>query len=259
MHRPDPVLYTAIDLILFRDNIRIVHKMLSPAREGWVVFDVLNEINRLKDELNSHPHRNITFTIKTYKNKNDLVKDQNGQDCHNSSLSFERDSQSFVHPPLLIIYSNDDNLLKLNISAIIQNIRPSNESSKISRTKRNTNCGRHTLDLTIAQFNDLWRLGNSDLTVLAPHIFRIGVCGGQCRFSNYPNGSPQHSAILYFLGSRHPPPYNMTWKDCCAPVAYNNVEVLLQSQDKGAIYITPLWDLSVSRCGCLRTVTNSKR
>ena len=241
---------------LFRDGIKISHRMVSPAREGWVVFDVLDDLNRVKDELNKQPHRNrnITFTIKTYKNQFDLALDHNGEDCYNSSLKFQRKPQSSVYPPLLMIYSKDDNFLKLNVSAILKNIsRPSNVSSKISRTKRSTSCGRHTLDITVAQFNEVWQLGNSQITALAPYVFHLGVCGGQCNINYYPNGSPQHSVILYYLASRHPAPNNMSWTECCAPVEYDNLEFLFRNGDN--YIITPLWEVSVSRCACLRTVS----
>lgn len=259
MKHPSPDLLNPIHVQLFRNGIGIVHKTVSPAREGWVVFDVLDEINRLKSQFVQHPHRKIRFTIKTYESTKDLATDKNGKDCKESPVEFEQNSES--HPPLLMIYSYDPNAIKINASALFENL--SNTSNiTIASTGNNTrgrrnspSCGLHSLQITLNKFNEIWRSGSNDMTALYPPTFNLGVCGGVCN-NRFPIASSQHSIILYYLASQnHAVPSNFAeWTQCCAPVKYRSYDALFSLPDE-EYQIIPLRELSVERCTCLNVVT----
>ena len=258
MKHPSPDLLHPIHLQLFRNDIGIVHKTVSPAREGWVVFDVLDEINRLKPQLREHPHRKIRFTIKAYDSTKDLVADMNGKDCNESPVEFEQNSES--HPPLLMIYSYDPDAVKLNISALFENISSNSTSlASADRERRNSpspspSCDRHNLEITLSQFNNIWRSGSNARTALYPPTFDLGVCGGVCN-NRFPVASPQHAVILYYLASQgHAVPSGFSeWKQCCAPVKYRSFDALF-SLPNDEYQIIPLQELSVERCACMNFV-----
>lgn len=255
MKHPSPDLLHPIHLQLFRNDIGIVHKTVSPAREGWVVFDVLDEINRLKPQLVDHPHRKIRFTIKAYDSTKDLATDMNGKDCNESPVEFEQNSES--HPPLLMIYSYDPNAVKLNISALFENISSISNTSLPSadRKRRNSpSCARHDLEISLSQFNEIWRSGSPARTALYPPSFNLGVCGGVCN-NRFPIAAPQHTVILYYLASReHPVPSSFSeWEQCCAPVKYRSFDALFSLPDD-EYQIIPLQELSVERCACMNIV-----
>lgn len=260
MKHPSPDLVKPIHLQLFRNGIGIVHKTISPAREGWIVFDVLDEINRLKPQLAEHPHIKINFTIKAYESTKDLAFDKNGKDCFESPVQFEQNSES--HPPLLMIYSFDPNATTLDISALLENLNNTGNESvqNNTRVRRSTpdstpSCGVHTLEITLSQFNTIWQSGSNAKTALFPSIFELGVCGGTCN-NRFPFYSSQHSIVLYYLASQgHPVPSQfLHWTQCCVPVKYRSFDALFSLTDD-EYQIIPLRELSVDKCSCLNIVS----
>ena len=249
------------------------YKKLSPAREGWVVFDVLDELNQWRDA--EHQHKQIHFHIVTYTSEDDFIKGENGKDCHDTSIKFDQPTDSDAdNQPLLMIYSHDLNLVNLNYAAIIEasNITERSISSRHRRSTGNSSeplhhsCGKHNLVISLDTFNEIWHLARPHQDAIYPRSFDISICAGGC-VSSIPLSTAQHSFIAYYLHTRGKNEViqyrNAQWGECCAPVKYKSIETLfsINGGNNGEVRIVRIQDLSVEQCSCMTILqqTNSQR
>lgn len=262
MKQPTGDQVNAVYLRLYHGRRKGGYKKVSPIREGWVVFDVINEINQWRAA--NHPHKKIHFYIVTYTSEEDLIKGQNGKNCHDSPIKFHQptgnnDSDTEVdNKPLLMIYSHDLNTFMFDVDAIKNATEEKKREHRSTSTENSTEvlnqgCTKHNLQISLETFNKIWRLGHSSQLALYPPNIDINVCGGQCQH-NVPLSSAQHSIVLFYLAIRHSPPYdNVEWSQCCAPVKYKNLEVLF-TLPNDEMRIVLLKNLSVERCSCLNII-----
>ena len=276
MKQPPGDQVTHVYLQLYHGSQLGSYKMVTPNREGWVVFDVLNDVQQWRAA--NHPHKKIHFYIVVYANEEDHRMGRNGKDCHNSPIKFhqpmspEEDGSDATDDlqPLLMIYSHDLNAVKFNLTALIDaaesersstNKRRRSTSSEYSSTNSDAtptpnsvvmpSCGRRELQIDLDTFNRIWHLSQPRQTALFPTHFNLNICGGNC-YRDAPLLSAQHPFILYYLYTReHAVPHNNTvWGQCCAPVKYKSIETLF-SLPKGEVRIVTLKDMSVAQCSCL--------
>lgn len=263
MKQPSGDMVDKVYLRLFRGENSVANKEISPIREGWVVFDVLDEVNHWKNQLAKHPHKKIHFHVVSYKTKNDFAYMVNGKDCHDSPIRFERRFQSSEiedHQPLLMIYSYDPNTIKFNISALVENI--THNSNTVNRYRRESGsgedassappppCRKLDLSITLDEFNRIWALGDPTKSALAPRLFHLGLCGGQCQ-QDLPTSTKQHPIIIYYLSQQlHPAPSGFHWGQCCAPNAYKSIRTIFTSPNEEEYIFTELEDIAVESCGC---------
>jgi hypothetical protein len=275
MKQPSGDLINTLYLQLYHGRQRGSYKKLSPIREGWVVFDVLNEVNQWRDA--NHPHKKIHFYIIVYSNEDDLIKGKNGRDCSNSLIQFDQPIEGDDNQPLLMIYSHDLNVARINITALAEATN-NTQNSTTGRHRRQTvnnganlpplrqSCGKHSLVISLDTLNEIWRLtGRANEHAIFPRSFNINVCAGECSRS-IPLSTAQHSIIAYFLHTRNRDDEilyrNATWGQCCAPVKYRSIETLF-SLPRNEVRIVTIKDMSVEQCSCLtileRTPVDSQR
>lgn len=275
MKQPNGDQVNAVYLRLYHGSRKGGYKKVSPIREGWVVFDVLNEINQWRAA--NHPHKKIHFYIVTYTSEEDLIKGQNGKDCHASPIKFHQpqytnetnSDEEADYMPLLMIYIHDLNTEKFNVSAIVDS--DMFNVSDVSAEKRSANpvnvsdplhgCTKHNLSIDLELFNNIWRLGHREQVALFPRTIDINVCGGECT-NQHPIGAPQHSIVLYYLYTRgrrppHSNNHNVEWSQCCVPVKYKSLEVLFSLPNE-VMEIILLKNLSVESCSCLNIIQKSR-
>ena len=245
------------------------YKKLSPVREGWVVFDVLDELNQWRDANRQHKH--IHFHIVTYTSEDDFIKGENGKDCHDSLIKFDQPTDADVdNLPLLMIYSHDLNML--NLSALVE-ASDTKESLTPGRRRRSTGnsseplnhrCGKHNLEISLDTFNEIWHIGRPNQDAIYPRRFDISICAGGCSTS-VPLSNAQHSFIAYYLhaqGRSEVIQYrNAQWGECCAPVKYKSIETLFTIEENNEVRIVRIQDMSVEQCSCMTILqqTNSQR
>ena len=247
----------SVYLRLYHGSRKGSYKIVSPIREGWIVFDVIDEVNQWRST--NRPHKKIHFYIVAYTNLDNLDKGENGKNCQESAIKFNQPSDTdddTDNQPLLMIYSHDLDVIKFNVSALINNStseRHRRQNNELSQPQVHS-CGKHNLQINLTTFNNIWHLGERSQTALFPRTFDINVCGGQCN-RDIPNSSAQHSIILYYLYTRgHTTSYeNTPWGECCAPVKYRSIETLF-SLPAGEIRIVLLRDMSVEQCSCLNNL-----
>lgn len=271
MKQPNGDQVNPVYLRLYHGKRKGGYKKVYPIREGWVVFDVLNEINHWR--MANHPHKEIRFYIITYTSEEDLLKGQNGKNCHDSPIKFHQptSTNSTAHfddtMPLLMLYIHDLNPLKINVSSIIEATKNitnrrsvSGGSSGATTQAQLQDCSLHNISINQSIFNKIWHLGKPEQTAMYPNTFDINVCGGQCH-DNPPIDLPQHSGFLYYLYTRRyaPADYsNVQWTECCAPTKYNATDVLFLFPND-IVDIVPLLDLKVVECKCLRVIQPSSQ
>lgn len=271
MKQPNGDQVNPVYLRLYHGKRKGGYKKVYPIREGWVVFDVLNEINHWR--MANHPHKEIHFYIITYTSKEDLMKGQNGRNCHDSPIKFHQPTgtNSTAHfddtMPLLMLYIHDLNPLKINVSDIIgdtenvTNRRSVREENSGATTQAQLqHCSLHNISINQSTFNKILHLANPEQTAIFPQTFNINVCGGQCH-DGPPINLPQHSSFLYYLYTRrYAPAYynNVEWTQCCAPTEYKSLEVLF-ALPHDIIEIITLKELTVVKCKCLRIIQPSSQ
>ena len=255
MRQPTGDQVNSVYLQLYYGNRKGSDKKVSPIREGWIVFDVINEVNQWR--MDDHSNGKIHFQIITYTSEVDLARGKNGKNCHKSAIKFNQpsdtdDDDDIDNKPLLMIYSHDLDVIKFNVSALIDahvGERHRRQYSELSPLAHS--CGKHNLQINLTTFNNIWQLGEKFQTALQPDYFDINVCGGQCN-RDIPNASAQHSLILYYLYTRgHTTSYeNTNWGQCCVPIKYRSIPTLFDLHE-GVIRIVLLRDISVDKCSCL--------
>ena len=264
MKQPSGDRVNTIFLQLYHGTRPISKKLVSPSREGWVVFDLLHEVDHWKARLTEHPHKQIHLSVLEFTKEEDLMKTELGKNCHDSSIQFNRpfdsnDDDSFDESiardkqPLLMVYSFDPNTINFNLSALIEAANASSGTQEPTRraARQTRGCQQHSLTIDRNTFNEIWHLGDASQTAIFPSNFPINVCGGHCE-NNVPVSTAQHSIVLYYLSTRrHPLPVNeLYWGQCCAPVKYRNIETLF-SLPGGEFQIVQLREMSVEQCTCL--------
>ena len=261
MQQPDGSETEPVFLQLYHGGHVGTYKMILPSREGWIVFDVLSHVQRWRKS--NHPNKNIHFHIIAYLSFDDLSKEENGKSCKDSSIKFDQAvSNKTEDKTLLMIYSRDLDVVKFNVSALIEAAEEDYSNARHRRQMASsepppqqdplTRCGKHTLQINLTMFNRIWHLAQISQDALYPRTFNINICGGECDRTLPSFMTAQHSIILYYLHTRnHDTPFsNAVWGQCCAPVTYRSIETLF-SLPKGEIRIVTLRDISVEECSCL--------
>lgn len=269
MHDPDGSVFQPVVLQLYHGNNTSTRKELTPSREGWVVLDILNDIERWRT---FHRHeRHIHFHVITYPTVTDALKEENGENC-TGPLKFYGARETVANTdkrPVLMIYSKDIYGNTIDREALIaaatnneREVRSVNHNSDSITTARTSDsfgsCEKHTLRLNLTAFNNIWRIVQPHQTALFPTHFNLDICGGTCG-RNYPsNFAVTHSFLAYYLHSRsyRTQQDNAQWTQCCAPVRYKGVEALF-SLPGDEFRIVALNDISVDKCSCLSVLTSS--
>ena len=227
-----------------------------------MVFDVLDELNQWRDT--NHPHEQIHFNIVTYTSEDDLMKGENGKDCHNPLITFDQPTEDEDKQPLLLIYSHN---LNNDISALFEasNAMPNmtadrhrrmTVNSSVAQPAVNQSCGKHNLTISANTFTEIFRLASANVEVLLPKSFDINVCAGECSQSDS-QSSAVYSLITNYLHTRIQNNLlysNAHWGQCCAPAKYKTVEALIRVSNSELI-IVGIEGISVELCSCYSTLT----
>jgi hypothetical protein len=273
MKQPSGDLINTLYLQLYHGRQRGSYKKLSPIREGWVVFDVLNEVNQWRDA--NHPHKKLHFYVIAYSSKDDLIKGRNGRDCTNPLIQFDQPIEGDDNQPLLMIYSHVLNLANINVSALLE---PPNTTRNLTADRYrhhrrtvhslvvqpalelrvNQSCGTQNLSIGLETLNEFWHLAHPNQNVVFPTNFNINTCAGECSQSIHPS-AVQHSALIYYLHTRNRNDIlglyqNAQWKHCCVPAKYRSIEVLVRLP-RNEVRIVRVRDISVEQCACYSILT----
>jgi hypothetical protein len=266
MKTPAGSVIQPVFLQLYHGGHKGLYKKVNPSREGWIVFDVLSHLQRWR--ASNHPNKHIHFYVTTYNSIDDLSKEENGKDCNDgSSIQFEvtnKTNGDIDQQPMLMIYTHDLDVVKFNLSAIFAAAEAKGSTGVWRRQSGDSHsevrptlppsrgCGKHTLQIDLNTFNQIWRLAQPSQSAIYPMTFDINVCGGNCDRDLPSLYTAQHSIILYYLHTRsHTPPYsNAMWGQCCAPVKYRSIETLISLPNQEFKIVT-LRDISVEKCSCM--------
>ena len=209
MKTPDGSVIDPVYLRLYHGGHKGSYKKVNPSREGWIVFDVLDHLQRWR--ASNYPHKHIHFYITTYTSFDDLTKGENGKNCHDgSSIQFEvtnNTSGDIDQQPQLMIYSYDLEVLNFNTTAI-KEAAEANESTGVQRCsviysetepptlpELSTGCIKHEYEISLDTLNEIWHLAQPSQLAVYPPRLNINVCGGGCNRNLPSRHAAQHSII----------------------------------------------------------------
>lgn len=198
-------------------------------------------------------------------------KDGNGPlPC--SEIEFVHSRSNEDTEPLLVVYSYDRELEKIDYKTILNNLNKSevarrrrsanlaNSQNVLKRKARDNNiastvspatsCNVYSLNITNEEIPKM--RGES---VILPYFYDAKICGGHCGDSLPVAQELQHNMLVHMLQrnqefrDRHN--YHIT--RCCAPIKYDSLDVIVSSeQNPGFIRIIP--NMKIVQCECLEIV-----
>ena len=155
--------------------------------------------------------------------------------------------------PMLIVYSNNPSLGKVNYQSIAH--KAGNSVDRVSpapRKKRSTTPACNIHPLYVKGSDILADIVGVDQLVIAPTLYNAGLCGGGCS-DTYPYHGSTHARFIHTLLGitsfrnryRH---YSFTQH--CSPVEFGSVTVLSLSR-RGVRSINVIKDMRITRCTCV--------
>ena len=229
----------------------VTSKTVSSAREEEEVFDVLNAVRDWKLHMENHPAEHNSW----HGFRLEIV----GESCEDSNLQFVDDSDTDKQP-LLVTYSYDPNTKAIDYQSILHtsegNVPAAPKQRRSAKTTRSSSssvqpsCGIHELEIEAAHLESLDFFDG--YTVIAPHKYDAGICGGVCQ-KRYPF-TFQHSSFVHLL--IHTDAFtdlDYNFNQTCSPVKFDPIDILLATSD--AVVIKRFDDMVINRCECIDVVS----
>lgn len=192
------------------------------------------------------------------------------------TVKFTYQGYSDTTTPILIVYSFDKNIEKINYKDVVDSVisgmymgqpteSPAPGASARRRRQSETPppfCGVQELkiDTNPHVTGALAGVDVSDFSVLFPLDYEAGICGGECG-AVIPDISPfNHAPFLASLlereslnlKSQYMASHNYVFDHCCAPVSYAPLVVLAMVSQSTTILTVP--HMQIHQCACLDIV-----
>ena len=197
------------------------------------------------------------LTVHLYK------EDNHHLEC--KELNFVYEDFTEKNMPMLIVYSNDPSLARVNYQALAHkaitenNIAtaPTNVLTRRRRRSAPPACAVHPLHVRGSEiFAVMGERNRSDLQVVSPITYNAGICGGGCD-RTHPQDANIHARFVHALlasSSFRNQHRRYSFTQCCAPVQFEDVRVLSHSKLEGEI-INVYRDLKLTRCNCIDIIS----
>ena len=221
-----------------------------------------------------------------YPNIRSYQKQEGILDCSESPVEFVYTQTNQEQEPLLVVYSFDPEVEKIDYQAILASLGENPTNHVAERRKRQSSstvaqeplpsCSLFPLNITAGDIPPKRRgevvlyplhYDAGDCVILVYFIVYIsiflsiypGICGGQC-LSKFPTTQDlKHAQLVHLLLNRGTfnDRHGYTFTQCCAPVKYSSLDVLIRpapGDNSRSVYINIINNMKILECECLDVV-----
>lgn len=249
--------------LIFKANLRVYFEVVNdPQNEQSISLTFLNDtIIRTQNVSISTPQW-MEFQVAP------AVEEWLRGDINETGFKIVLEQNVYIRPScdenpdnitLLVVYSYDtgDSFLK-QVEKAVEETKKNNTESEIDgvtiRNTRNSDseCGMTSLTISKEWINkNIYDDGKYGVEIVGPDEIYINACGGSCE-GVVPLNS-EHSSILYLLKGHDTGNEYDRYKQCCVPIKYNDLSVIMTTTKAVMFEMKYLRKLSVKQCECIYT------
>ncbi len=239
---------------------RVHTQQVSATRRGPIAFTIVPNLNTWVQHMENHPSMKYALQVSVYDSEAAFLDKDPALSCDSGPLQFHYTKSNDELEPLLVIDSFDPESENIDYSLLTASI-PAPTIAQRSNSRRsadttgqpgyNPSCERNDLQVRREDLNSIKLIRGHSIKL--PTSYNAGICGGQCEIS-FPNG-PLHATLIHVLIGRNSfEEHGYTFKQCCAPVAYDPLDILSMSNENQVVKITRLKNMIITRCECIDIV-----